>query len=475
MKKRMFSVFLSVMLLTSLSITYIGEAEFKFYTAKFRDVRIHGPADVKVYREEKLIVHIESDRLKDLGTFVSHGINDDGEKRIHLSADGTCVVKIIATADGVINFGITESSLLTGLNYRIINYYDIPVKKGEVLSAVLPEYPEPELQELVDENGSSVKYILKNSAGKVFAVSKELRGEKADEAHYSVEVTADGWGAAYGSGLRVEGSIALVSAYPAYGYLFDGWYADGQKLSDQKKYRFRVEKEITVTAKFVKDPTVDRSVPGPKAYLVDENNEVFAVVDSYLIEKYIEENGKQLSSSASPTDIAGHWAEHSIRFALENELAAGYPNNTFLPNKQATRAEFVVMLVRMKKLPEIPYTGGFSDVKSDDWYSSAIQTAVSNRLASGYENSQFKPNRPITRAEMLAMLLSAMEYPALSENEIETVLASYKDKDKIPSWARGVVAQAVKQELITGYDGMLFVQKPTTRAEIASILHRIAE
>ncbi|MFC4600819.1 S-layer homology domain-containing protein [Cohnella hongkongensis] len=44
-------------------------------------------------------------------------------------------------------------------------------------------------------------------------------------------------------------------------------------------------------------------------------------------------------------DIAGHWAEAGIRQAVEKGNVAGYPDGSFRPNRTVTRAEFVVMLM----------------------------------------------------------------------------------------------------------------------------------
>ena len=46
-------------------------------------------------------------------------------------------------------------------------------------------------------------------------------------------------------------------------------------------------------------------------------------------------------------DVSGHWAEKSIRKAINSELMAGYPDGSFKPNNPVTRAELVTVLDRL--------------------------------------------------------------------------------------------------------------------------------
>ena len=47
------------------------------------------------------------------------------------------------------------------------------------------------------------------------------------------------------------------------------------------------------------------------------------------------------------TDYEGHWAEQSIRWAIENGLMEGYPDGSFRPDQPVTRAELAVILHRL--------------------------------------------------------------------------------------------------------------------------------
>ena len=49
-------------------------------------------------------------------------------------------------------------------------------------------------------------------------------------------------------------------------------------------------------------------------------------------------------------DITGHWAEDSIRWCVEHGLMQGYPDGSFQPDKPVTRAELVAVLRRLKEM-----------------------------------------------------------------------------------------------------------------------------
>jgi hypothetical protein len=55
------------------------------------------------------------------------------------------------------------------------------------------------------------------------------------------------------------------------------------------------------------------------------------------------------SVSNAPSDIQGHWAEKNIIEAIEEELLTGYTDGTFKPDKPVTRAELATVAIRLYK------------------------------------------------------------------------------------------------------------------------------
>ncbi|RXT04536.1 WG repeat-containing protein [Ammoniphilus sp. CFH 90114] len=54
-----------------------------------------------------------------------------------------------------------------------------------------------------------------------------------------------------------------------------------------------------------------------------------------------------VQASSSPTDINGHWGSSTIQWAIDKEVVKGYSDGTFRPNKQVSEAEFLAMLIKL--------------------------------------------------------------------------------------------------------------------------------
>ena len=80
----------------------------------------------------------------------------------------------------------------------------------------------------------------------------------------------------------------------------------------------------------------------------------------------------------------------------------GYPDGTFGGEKPITRAEFVAILMRF--FPETNATCNFSDVSPNHWAYRYIAAATTYGWVNGYPDGSFKPDQAITRAEVVAVI-----------------------------------------------------------------------
>ena len=89
-----------------------------------------------------------------------------------------------------------------------------------------------------------------------------------------------------------------------------------------------------------------------------------------------------VSSETAFTDISGHWAENSIRKAAGLGWISGYPDGTFLPNQQISRAESLSMINRvLQRNPEsaedlLEGMKVWKDNPADAWYYLTVQEAT---------------------------------------------------------------------------------------------------
>lgn len=172
-------------------------------------------------------------------------------------------------------------------------------------------------------------------------------------------------------------------------------------------------------------------------------------------------------------DITGHWAEREVRILSIWGVAAG-TNNKFNPDKPITRAEFVNMLVAAKGLEiDKEAISTFEDVPKNAWYFGAVQAAEKAGLVKG-SGGKFNPDKPITRQEVVTMLVKFTGKNSSQDASAE-VLAGFKDKDKIADWAKNFVSQVVEMGIMTGQNGYLKPQSNASRAEAAVLLFKFIE
>ena len=148
---------------------------------------------------------------------------------------------------------ITQFSSTAGDITRVVNYKDINLNKNDVFNAVVPAYVDDEQNNEIE--GSTTEYELKSPDGKEINPDQNLSGEDAKSAYYmvTVEVDSDEHGIAIGQGIRQEGNFAKVEAVAKEGYQFVGWYENDKLISQETQYRFCVEKDTLLVAKFEKD------------------------------------------------------------------------------------------------------------------------------------------------------------------------------------------------------------------------------
>lgn len=168
--------------------------------------------------------------------------------------------------------------------------------------------------------------------------------------------------------------------------------------------------------------------------------------------------------------MAGHWAESFIKRAAAKGIVSGYPDGTFQPNRPVTRAEFTVMLTSALRLEEKGAALTFNDNDQiGAWAKHAIAQAVQAGIINGYEDGSFRPNTPVTRAEMAVMVARAIKLPLRTNTTTDFV-----DDQVIPQWAKGSVEAIRGLSIVSGREGNKFVPNDTTtRAEAATVLLRM--
>ncbi len=102
-------------------------------------------------------------------------------------------------------------------------------------------------------------------------------------------------------------------------------------------------------------------------------------------------------------DARGHWANEEIYTYVRRNIIYGYPDGTFKPDRQVTRAEFLWLLSRMNRwnLPYYPVNDKlFKDFSTFGPSAEVINYAYAQGYISGYPDGTFKPNNNISYMEI---------------------------------------------------------------------------
>ena len=141
----------------------------------------------------------------------------------------------------------------------------------------------------------------------------------------------------------------------------------------------------------------------------------------------------------------------------------------FRPEDSLSRAEAVAMLARLAVDGDgnplytgAAGTGGFSDVAAEAWSAPYVTFARQYGVASGYPDGTFRPEQPVSRAELVKLIAACFE--------VTGGAASFPDV-AADHWAAGVISFAAEQGWVSGYpDGTFRPEQPVGRAEAVKLL-----
>ncbi len=166
-------------------------------------------------------------------------------------------------------------------------------------------------------------------------------------------------------------------------------------------------------------------------------------------------------------DVESHWAGEVINQWLEKGLVGGYSDGSFRPDNDISRAEFMVLVNNVfeySKEEEINYI----DVDENKWYGQTIKRAKAAGYISGYDDGTMKPNNPISRQEVAAIISRIMKL----EGD-EKAAEIFKDKDEI-KWSKAYVGAVSKANYMIGFlDGEFKPLNNITRGESLYSLNNI--
>ena len=166
-------------------------------------------------------------------------------------------------------------------------------------------------------------------------------------------------------------------------------------------------------------------------------------------------------TGASFTDVpSGSWYEDAVNYVSEKGLMNGTSKNGFSPNATTTRGMIVTILARVEGV----------NTNGTPWYAAGQKWAMDNGISDGTNMTG-----EVTREQLAAILYRYAKlkgYDTSKSNKLD----SFKDADKVSSWAVEAMQWANAEGLINGKsNSMLDPRGKATRAETAAILMRFME
>ena len=139
------------------------------------------------------------------------------------------------------------------------------------------------------------------------------------------------------------------------------------------------------------------------------------------------------TTSNTYSDVAyGKWYNNPISTMSALGIITGYPDDTFKPNKPITRAEFAAIAARFDET-QSGKSATFSDVIGH-WAAKEIGIAYYNDWIKGYPDGTFKPDQNITRAEAMTLINRVLERKPESPADLLTNMNKWTDNMDTSKW-----------------------------------------
>lgn len=173
-----------------------------------------------------------------------------------------------------------------------------------------------------------------------------------------------------------------------------------------------------------------------------------------------------VSEAATPSfpDVPkNHWAFSAIEKMKNERIISGYPDGTFKPKQKIERQHAALLLSRLIDEIETDENITFLDVPSGHPYAKHIQKVASAGIFKGDEKNRFRPNDPLTRAEMAVILTRAFELQVKATYDFPDISETH--------WAKDAIRALYSNGITSGIDGYYKPDDYVTRAQYAVFLH----
>ena len=150
---------------------------------------------------------------------------------------------------------------------------------------------------------------------------------------------------------------------------------------------------------------------------------------------------ENLTKTNRYSDVAAtSWYNTAVSTLSSMGIITGYPDGTFRPNAAITRAEFAAIAARFDNDGD-KTAAKFSDIATH-WAKDEISIAYNNGWITGYPDGTFGPQRDITRAETMALVNRVLNRQPETEDDLLPNMTVWTDNANPKAWYYLAVQEA---------------------------------
>jgi flagellar hook assembly protein FlgD len=409
--------------------------------------------DIKIYDDDDdLVITLEDNEDLDDGDheFEWDGEDDDGD----LVDDGEYYVKVkaktddgekdIAKEDFKVKEGYDEETEEPRLRDVFVSKSSFDASRDEKTSIVFTTTADADVKvSLYDEDDDEVirLYDKKNVDAGTYSIEWDGRNEKGNEVQedkeytYEIEIeNSEGEDSETGK-IEIEDDEQWTKIPNIYRDTASPVVFTPEDNNDKMKFTFKLSKDADVTIlvydngyikAHVYSGDLDEGTSTIKWDGEDDDGDLLSdgvyeykiVAENYIGESkewgkfMIEDSYKKnyTKKTAGYTDVyEGSEYADAIEWATDNDIFEGYDNGTFLPYQSINRAEALKSVFLALDIDVLDDNGsnlGYIDVVPGEWYMKYIRTGKAYGIVHGYADGTFKPEKKVTKAEALVMLIN---------------------------------------------------------------------
>ena len=150
---------------------------------------------------------------------------------------------------------------------------------------------------------------------------------------------------------------------------------------------------------------------------------------------------ENLTKTNRYSDVAAtSWYNTAVSTLSSMGIITGYPDGTFRPNAAITRAEFAAIAARFDNDGD-KTAAKFSDIATH-WAKDEISIAYNNGWINGYPDGTFGPQRDITRAETMTLVNRVLNRQPETEDDLLPNMTVWTDNANPKAWYYLAVQEA---------------------------------